>query len=1214
MFLFSDTGNLRSNSNQRRRSNKYLKASNSFVLPVPSALIPPSKRVQSLLGYDETDAGGECISKGLQPHPLFSEMSELFCSNHVPVEWHETARWVKFEEDVEEGGNRWSKPHVATLNLHSLFELRRMIMKGSVILNLSATKLDEIADIILEDFVNNHRLPIEKRSTIREAILKRHCHQHEKINHSTDDTRNNNSESGFLSGDNKNGCTGNTGCSGVGKIKKLSVIRPFGKIGKSHSNTASGDGQPDSIPSKATSMKKSSTILGALSESSATQSNRSAFRFPKWDEHSKENNMKKSSTVMGIDNEFKDDAYLHSGTCIKMNTHLMKKLPIGAETSNILVGELDDLDAPISCFVRLEESLLLGDLTEVPVPTRFIFLLLGPAGEDNINLARYHEIGRSVATIMTDEVFHNVAYKATNRDDLIDGVDEFLDELTVLPPGEWDPTIRIEPPCHLPSQDKRKQKGKKKQPKAIVNEVDAQEKDREDSGLVRSGRLFGGLLNDIKRKKPFYDSDFKDGMTLKCLASVVFLYFACLTNYVTFGGLLGDTTENNIGTIESLVGAIAVGVGYGLFSGQPLSILGATGPILVFESIIFDICKTFEWEYLPFRMCVGIWMGIVLMVLVATDVSAFVCYITRFTEENFATLIAVIFIGKAFQKVTKIGHLYPIHKTPCLCMPSNTTSDLLGHGLADFNALPSSEEDVKKHVYRCSITINEDSNNSTSYVDGNIVIEGLQTPGCHYMPNIYLMSWLLFFGTFLIAYQLKKAKTSNFFPAKVKQILADFSVIIAIVIMTSIDYVSKIRTPKLDVPDTFQPTSGRDSWLIHPLGSNNPWWSMVGALLPALLGTILVFMDQQITVVIVNRKENKLKKGCGYHLDLFVIAILVVICSIFGLPWCEAATVLSIAHVQSLTRESESSAPGEKPKFLGIWEQRVTHIAIFVLVGLSVLMTPMLRAIPMPVLYGVFLYMGIASLNGLQFFDRILLFLMPQKYQPDYPYLRRVPLKRVHLFTFIQLVCLIGLIVIAEIKQASIVLPIVLVVMIGIRYLLGNVFDKNELKHLDDTLSEFSRHEKLDDEDKEDIERGVHSEKEENKTLEGPCESKNDSSDPKSCTAIPMINGNIMYVPKYNANEDIDEANEVIKRRSRDKFKFSDDINITEEVNKSSIWTSLMGEIQPSPSPKRKSSRREGSLNISRQKWNAVQSIVQETVAEVNEDHDFDGITFKRLP
>jgi hypothetical protein len=40
-------------------------------------------------------------------------------------------RWVKFEEDVEEGGNRWSKPHVATLSLHSLFELRSLLTSGS---------------------------------------------------------------------------------------------------------------------------------------------------------------------------------------------------------------------------------------------------------------------------------------------------------------------------------------------------------------------------------------------------------------------------------------------------------------------------------------------------------------------------------------------------------------------------------------------------------------------------------------------------------------------------------------------------------------------------------------------------------------------------------------------------------------------------------------------------------------------------------------------------------------------------------------------------------------------------------------------------------------------------------------------------------------------------------------------------------------------------
>ena len=79
---------------------------------------------------------------------------------------------------------------------------------------------------------------------------------------------------------------------------------------------------------------------------------------------------------------------------------------------------------------------------------------------------------------------------------------------------------------------------------------------------------------------------------------------------------------------------------------------------------------------------------------------------------------------------------------------------------------------------------------------------------------------------------------------------------------------------------------------------------------------------------------------------------------------------------------------------------------------------------PPTVLYGVFLYMGVAALDGIQFFERILLFFMPKKYQPDRPYLRSVPLNRVHLFTAVQLACLVGLWVIKDIKQTSILFPI----------------------------------------------------------------------------------------------------------------------------------------------------------------------------------------------
>lgn len=84
----------------------------------------------------------------------------------------------------------------------------------------------------------------------------------------------------------------------------------------------------------------------------------------------------------------------------------MKKIPTGAEASNVLVGEVDFMDYQFSAFVRLSKSVLLGDFTEVPVPTRFLFIILGPKG----NIAKYHEIGRSISTLMSDEVLNTIEY------------------------------------------------------------------------------------------------------------------------------------------------------------------------------------------------------------------------------------------------------------------------------------------------------------------------------------------------------------------------------------------------------------------------------------------------------------------------------------------------------------------------------------------------------------------------------------------------------------------------------------------------------------------------------------------------------------------------------------------------------------------------------------------------------------------------------------
>lgn len=73
-----------------------------------------------------------------------------------------------------------------------------------------------------------------------------------------------------------------------------------------------------------------------------------------------------------------------------------------------------------------------------------------------------------------------------------------------------------------------------------------EEEDHSDPTLKRTGRICGGLIQDIKRKIPWYLSDFKDALNLQCLATFCFMYFALLAPIVTFGGLLEEATGERL--------------------------------------------------------------------------------------------------------------------------------------------------------------------------------------------------------------------------------------------------------------------------------------------------------------------------------------------------------------------------------------------------------------------------------------------------------------------------------------------------------------------------------------------------------------------------------------------------------------------------------------------------------------------------------------------
>ncbi|XP_070690482.1 solute carrier family 4 member 4a isoform X2 [Pempheris klunzingeri] len=950
---------LTENASDKSDTENNDEASNSILKPLIS---PAAERIRFILGEEDD---------GPAPPQLFTELDELLSVDGQEMEWKETARWIKFEEKVEKGGERWSKPHVATLSLHSLFELRTCIEKGTIMLDLEASTLPQVVELITDNQIEIGQLKAELKDKVMYTLLRKHRHQTKKSN-----------------------------------------LRSLADIGKTVS-----------------------------SANSPTTTHRHLT----------------SSSLNDISDKPEKD---------QLRNKFMKKLPRDAEASNVLVGEVDFLDAPFVAFVRLQQAVMLGALTEVPVPTRFLFILLGPKGKAK----SYHEIGRAIATLMSDEVFHDIAYKAKDRQDLLAGIDEFLDEVIVLPPGEWDPTIRIEPPKSLPSSDKRKNMyaGGDSQMNGDMPHDGGHGGGGHAVGdeLKKTGRFCGGLLLDIKRKAPFFVSDFTDAFHIQALSAILFIYLGTVTNAITFGGLLGDATENMQGVLESFLGTAITGGVFCLLAGQPLTILSSTGPVLVFERLLFNFSRDNSFDYLEFRLWIGLWSAFFCLVLVATDASFLVQYFTRFTEEGFSCLISFIFIYDAFKKMLKLAHHYPINSEftmdyitqyDCLCMAPavlENSTDIVGDPLEGTSVWYWNNTDLPMNATWSSLSKTE-----CLRYKGELVGKA-----CDFVPDITLMSFILFFGTYTCSMGLKKFKTSPFFPTTVRKLISDFAIILAILIFCGVDMLVGVDTPKLIVPSEFKPTSPKRGWFVPPFGGN-PWWVYLASALPALLVTILVFMDQQITAVIVNRKEHKLKKGAGYHLDLFWVAILLVVCSFMGLPWYVAATVISIAHIDSLKMETETSAPGEQPKFLGVREQRVTGVCVFILTGLSVFMSPILKFIPMPVLYGVFLYMGVASLNGVQFMDRLKLLLMPAKHQPDLVYLRHVPLRKVHLFTFIQILCL-ALLWILKSTVAAIVFPVMILALVAVRKAMDYMFSQHDLSFLDDIIPEKDKKKKEDEKKK----------------------------------------------------------------------------------------------------------------------------------------------------
>ncbi|KRX79977.1 Electroneutral sodium bicarbonate exchanger 1 [Trichinella sp. T6] len=415
--------------------------------------------VQRLCSIMEEDAVGP--SENL-PHPIFCEMlklSDIKDENRFSAAcWRELSRWIKYEEMVETGSSRWSKPHITLLTLQNLLQLKNSLRScGEILLDVNADSFAVLADKITESWGKSASLSRAEIKQCKEILMAPKYH-----------------------------LIGSKFGSGKESIEYFFFLLTFTGL-QYHVCSGSGSGN-DSFYN----------LLEPLHEESI------------------------AAIAKG------DKAY---GTR-SVHFNLLRKLQKDTEGACILIGSPDFLTYPLVQFVRLKTATVMKNLFEIPIPTRFLYILLIPKD----HMARDSDtIGRCMGTLFVDEVFSHICYKAKDNLHLCYGIDEFLSQSTIVPAGRLSTQNRLEPHDNLLPQ-KRCFGG---QPTELIRSLS--QTPETEVKLHRTGKLFGGLVEDIKTKTPWYWSDFRDafrGRITQTIAAAIFLFFANVSKIITFEGVM----------------------------------------------------------------------------------------------------------------------------------------------------------------------------------------------------------------------------------------------------------------------------------------------------------------------------------------------------------------------------------------------------------------------------------------------------------------------------------------------------------------------------------------------------------------------------------------------------------------------------------------------------------------------------------------------------
>ncbi|WYZ38850.1 hypothetical protein EsH8_III_000764 [Colletotrichum jinshuiense] len=192
---------------------------------------------------------------------------------------------------------------------------------------------------------------------------------------------------------------------------------------------------------------------------------------------------------------------------------------------------------------------------------------------------------------------------------------------------------------------------------------------RGDGGGRRSSRgagwwkvqLFRGMVNDIRRRAPFYVSDWVDAWDYRVVPATIYMYFANILPALAFSLDMFTSTGSTYGVNEVLLASVLGAVVFSLLACQPLVIVGVTGPITVFNYTVYDIMKPTGVNYLAFMCWIGIWSLVFHWILAVTNSCNWLRYVTRFPCDIFGFYVAFIYLQKGIQVLERLGDAEPFY-------------------------------------------------------------------------------------------------------------------------------------------------------------------------------------------------------------------------------------------------------------------------------------------------------------------------------------------------------------------------------------------------------------------------------------------------------------------------------------------------------------------------------------------------------------------------